>query len=95
MILLNFILVIALVAFAFYSPNIFYGTSFKEVIEILQDPDYKNADAITKFTKSLNLTNQTLDQFITKVIATAIGIVVVGIVLIVLFNAIVKKLNRN
>lgn len=94
MALLNLILVAGIFAFAYFSPTIFFGTSFPEIIKVKTDPNYQDAETLSQIAKALNLTPDTLEQTITKAIFVAVGIVLVGIVLLVLFNAVMKKMKK-
>ena len=83
-----FILFIALCVFTWFAPEIFWGITYQELIELLTTDNLQEFSELTKF---FGITDQTVNQFVYSKLAICAGIFIVGIILIAILAKNKKK----
>lgn len=86
--MINFLLVIALFVFTYFAPTIFWGTTYAELFELLNN---EKGQKFSELLKTLGLTEQTVSQYVYTKIAICAAILIGGIILLIIINSLIKK----
>ena len=85
---MTFILFIALCVFTYFAPEIFWGITYADLIELLQT---ENLQEFSEIMKTFGLTEQTVNQFVYSKIAICAGIFIGGIIVIIILSRVLSK----